>query len=226
MPPSRLTTLQITSFVTSYIRAQKAPAHEPIEGKTLIQACQCVLCDEFTQTGEEYAEDRRAIVEAIKGLKMRGMLKAFRLGGGGVGFGLAEGNVRGEGERVKDNVVEEVVEEEEVEERPTIILGDVATSDAAEGEEGGDEERDEDGDFSPPVEQEEDDTPRAVRAEDREHNARVDDADEEEEEEAPIERTSWSEVPSLGLDRSSQEESINHAEAIRTLPLPHIHQPS
>ncbi|KAG4428826.1 hypothetical protein IFR05_015694, partial [Cadophora sp. M221] len=72
MPPtSQLTHPQISSFVTSYILRQKVPAHEPIEGKALIRACQRELCDEYTQTGEEYAADRRQVVECIKEMKIR-----------------------------------------------------------------------------------------------------------------------------------------------------------
>ncbi|KAG4428258.1 hypothetical protein IFR05_016264, partial [Cadophora sp. M221] len=93
---------------------------------------------------------------------------------------------------------------------PMVILGNVATSDAVEEEE---EE-----DYSPPNEEEEDDTPRAVRGEDRRHNATVVEANEEEEveeEEVQNTRTSWSEVPSMRLDRSSQQQSIDRVEAIR-----------
>ncbi|KAH6717073.1 hypothetical protein BKA61DRAFT_654336 [Leptodontidium sp. MPI-SDFR-AT-0119] len=95
-----------------------------------------------------------------------------------------------------------------------VILGDVATSDAVEGN----EDKDEDQGYNPPDEQEEDDTPRAVRGEDHRHDATVEEADEEVEEveeEAPIARAFWSEVPSMGLERSSQQESMDRAEAIR-----------
>ncbi|KAH9221197.1 hypothetical protein DL95DRAFT_382061, partial [Leptodontidium sp. 2 PMI_412] len=90
-----------------------------------------------------------------------------------------------------------------------VILGDVATSDAVEG----DEDRDED--YNPRNEEERDDIPRAVRGEDHGHDATVEKADEEVEEEAPNARASWSEVPSMRLDQSSEQQSIDRAEAIR-----------
>ena len=157
---------------------------------------------------EEVCEaDRRRIVEGIRWMKIGGVVRMSRGGEGrGVGFRLGDG----EGERQEG-------ERGERRESPEVILGDSASSYVVDGN--GDREgneEDEDESYRPPEEEEEEeeeDTPRGRRAGSRGHTHGA-------EAEAPAERSKWSEVPSLQMDRSSQQESIERADEIRMPSVP------